>query len=107
MTVDQVAELTKIDPWFLRHIDEIIAEERALAAAKALAPERLRALKQQGFADVRLAALVGTTEDAVRAQREAAGIEPVYKTVDTCGADVEAHTPYLHSTYEQGGGQAQ
>ncbi len=102
MTVEQVAELTRIDPWFLRHIDEIIAEERALAAVKALAPERLRALKQQGFADVRLAALVGTTEDAVRAQREAAGIEPVYKTVDTCGAEFEAHTPYLYSTYELG-----
>src|SRR5713226_8487624 len=106
MTVEQVAELTRIDPWFLRHIDEIIAEERALAATKALAPERLRALKQQGFADPRLAALAGTTEDAVRAQREAAGIEPVYKTVDTCGAEFEAHTPYLYSTYEEGDDEA-
>src|SRR5881398_3732227 len=106
MTVDEVAGLTAIDPWFLRHIDEIIAEERALAAVKALAPERLRALKQQGFADLRLAALVGTTEDAVRAQREAAGIEPVYKTVDTCGAEFEAHTPYLYSTYEEGDDEA-
>src|SRR5216110_2914098 len=106
MTVDEVAGLTAIDPWFLRHIDEIIAEERALAASKALAPERLRALKRQGFADVRLAALVGTTEDAVRAQREAAGIEPVYKTVDTCGAEFEAHTPYLYSTYEEGDDEA-
>src|SRR5207245_10372614 len=83
MTVDEVAALTAIDPWFLRHVEEIIAEERTLAATKALAPERLRALTQQGFADVRLAALVGTTEDAVRAQREAAGIAPVYKTADT------------------------
>src|SRR5207245_734050 len=56
----------------------------------------------QGFADARLAELVGTTEDAVRAQREAAGLEPVYKTVDTCGAEFEAHTPYLYSTYEPG-----
>src|SRR6266516_7575892 len=102
MTVDEVAGLTAIDPWFLRHIDEIIAEERALAASKALAPARLRTLKQQGFADARLAELVGTTEDAVRAQREAAGLEPVYKTVDTCGAEFEAHTPYLYSTYEPG-----
>src|SRR5437773_544842 len=106
MTVEDVAALTAIDPWFLRHIDELIAEERALAAAKALAPERLRALKQQGFADVRLAALVGTTEDAVRARREAAGLEPVYKTVDTCGAEFEAHTPYLYSTYEEGDDEA-
>src|SRR5213593_4473665 len=102
MTVAEVAALTAIDPWFLRHINEIIAEERTLAATKALAPERLRTLKQQGFADARLAELVGTTEDAVRAQREAAGIEPVYKTVDTCGAEFEAHTPYLYSTYEEG-----
>src|SRR5216110_3167739 len=102
MTVAEVAALTAIDPWFLRHIDEIIAEERTLAATKALASERLRALKQQGFADARLAELVGTTEDAVRAQREAAGLEPVYKTVDTCGAEFEAHTPYLYSTYEPG-----
>src|SRR5437762_6387609 len=102
MTVAEVGALTAIDPWFLRHIDEIIAEERTLAATKALASERLRALKQQGFADARLAELVGTTEDAVRAQREAAGLEPVYKTVDTCGAEFEAHTPYLYSTYEPG-----
>src|SRR5213078_1954691 len=102
MTVAEVAALTAIDPWFLRHIDEIVAEEHALAAAKALAPARLRTLKQQGFADARLAELVGTTEDAVRAQREAAGLEPVYKTVDTCGAEFEAHTPYLYSTYEPG-----
>src|SRR3989442_579498 len=106
MTVDEVAALTAIDPWFLRHVEEIIAEERTLAATRALAPERLRALKQQGFADVRLAALVGTTEDAVRAQREGAGIEPVYKTVDTCGAEFEAHTPYLYSTYEEGDDEA-
>src|SRR5213594_604840 len=106
MTVAEVAALTAIDPWFLRHIDEIIAEERTLAATKALAPERLRTLKQQGFADARLAEVVGTTEDAVRAQREAAGIEPVYKTVDTCGAEFEAHTPYLYSTYEPGDDEA-
>src|SRR5207253_3729143 len=67
---------------------------------------RLRTLKQQGFADARLAELVGTTEDAVRTQREAAGLEPVYKTVDTCGAEFEAHTPYLYSTYEPGDDEA-
>src|SRR5437899_11954418 len=100
MTVEDVAALTAIDPWFLRHIDEIIAEERTLAATKALAPERLRALKQQGFADLRLAALGGTTADAVPAQRAAAGIAPVYKTVDTCGPELEAHPPSLYSTHD-------
>ncbi|HJQ84073.1 MAG TPA: carbamoyl-phosphate synthase large subunit [Candidatus Binatia bacterium] len=108
MTVAQVADATRIDPWFLRHVDELIAEERALAGAtlEALAPERLRALKQAGFADARLAELLGTGEDAVRARREALGLEPVYKTVDTCGAEFEAHTPYLYSTYEEGGDEA-
>src|SRR5205823_7505261 len=73
---------------------------------EALAPECLRALKQDGFADGRLAELLGVPEDAVRARREAAGIEPVYKTVDTCGAEFEAYTPYLYSTYEEGDDEA-
>src|SRR6184192_25709 len=101
--VDEVFALTAIDPWFLRHVEEIVAEERALAGQtiEALSAERLRALKQAGFADARLAELLGTTEDAVCARRTG-GIEPVYKTVDTCGAEFEAHTPYLYSTYEEG-----
>src|SRR5437867_6612524 len=103
LSVDEVFGLTAIDPWFLRHVEEIVAEERALAgqSIEALSAERLRALKQAGFADARLADLLGTTEDAVRARRTG-GIEPVYKTVDTCGAEFEAHTPYLYSTYEEG-----
>jgi carbamoyl-phosphate synthase large subunit len=103
MSVDDVAALTKIDPWFLRHLDEIIAEERALEGTglEALSAERLRKLKQDGFADARLAELVGATEDEVRARRTGA-IEPVFKTVDTCGAEFEAHTPYLYSTFEEG-----
>jgi carbamoyl-phosphate synthase large subunit len=103
-----IAGLTAIDPWFLRHVEEIVAEERALAGTSldALPIERLRALKQAGFADVRLARLLDTTEDAVRAKREAAGLEPVYKTVDTCGAEFEAFTPYLYSSYEPGDDEA-
>ncbi|HSV05313.1 MAG TPA: carbamoyl-phosphate synthase large subunit [Candidatus Binatus sp.] len=101
--VAEVARLTTIDPWFLRHVDEIIGEEQALAGAglESLTAERLRALKQAGFADARLAELLGTTEDDVR-DRRFGGIEPVYKTVDTCGAEFEAYTPYLYSTYEEG-----
>src|SRR6266850_1576422 len=108
LAVEEVAELTKIDPWFLRHVDEIVAEEGTLAgtALEAIPAGRLRALKQQGFADARLAELLGTTEDAVRARREAAALTPVYKTVDTCGAEFEAYTPYLYSTYEAGGDEA-
>ena len=108
MAVEDVAALTRIDPWFLRHVEEIIAEECVLGDAnlESLSVDRLRGLKQQGFSDTRLAELLGKTEDAVRATREAARLEPVYKTVDTCGAEFEAYTPYLYSTYEDGGDEA-
>src|SRR5579885_419848 len=100
--VARVAEATRIDPWFLGHVEEVLAEERALAGQglDGLDAERLRALKQQGFADARLAALLGVAEEAVRARREALGVRPVYKTVDTCGAEFVAYTPYLYSSYE-------
>src|SRR5215472_8888416 len=77
-TVERVAEATAIDPWFLRHIEEIIAEERALTGETlaALDGEQLRRLKQQGFSDARLAVLLGVAEGAVRERREAAGIRP-------------------------------
>jgi carbamoyl-phosphate synthase large subunit len=108
LTVDQVFELTRIDRWFLRHLDEIIDEEQALFGMHLgeLTSARLRALKQQGFADARLAALLGTTEAAVRERRQRDGLLPVYKTVDTCGAEFEAYTPYLYSTYESGDDEA-
>jgi carbamoyl-phosphate synthase large subunit len=77
------------------------------APLEALSAERLRALKQAGFSDARLATLLGTKEGVVRAQREALGIRPVYKTVDTCGAEFVAHTPYLYSTYEPGDDESQ
>jgi carbamoyl-phosphate synthase large subunit len=107
-TVERVAEATAIDPWFLRHIEEIVAEERALTGETlaALDAEQLRRLKQQGFSDARLAVLLGVAEGAVRERREAAGIRPVFKTVDTCGAEFEAFTPYLYSTYEPGDDEA-
>ncbi len=108
LRVDEVAALTRIDPWFLRHVDEIIADEKALAGTSLadLSAARLRALKQAGFADARLARLLGTSEAEVRARRQLHDVAPVYKTVDTCGAEFEAHTPYLYSTFESGGDEA-
>jgi carbamoyl-phosphate synthase large subunit len=108
MRVDEVAALTRIDPWFLRHVDEIIADEKALAGTSLadLTAERLRALKRTGFSDARLARLLGTAEAEVRARRQLQDIQPVYKKVDTCGAEFEAHTPYLYSTFESGGDEA-
>jgi carbamoyl-phosphate synthase large subunit len=101
-SVERLYEATRIDPWFLRQIDELIAEERALEGVGlgAVDAPRLRSLKQMGFSDVRLGRLLGVAEGAVRARREADGLDPVYKTVDTCGAEFEAFTPYLYSTYE-------
>src|SRR5262249_24953789 len=84
--------------------DEIVAEERVLGGVPlgALSTERMRELKQAGFSDMRLATVLGTTEVAVRERRETLGIRPVYKTVDTCGAEFLAHTPSLYSTFEPG-----
>ncbi len=96
--LEQVHAATKIDPWFLFHIQALIAEEARFANP---ATRDLARAKRSGFSDKRLAKLVGTSEDAIRAERLAAGITPVYKRVDTCGAEFEAHTPYLYSTYEQ------
>ena len=96
-STEQLFELSKIDPWFLENIEQIVAAEGSLS----LAPAALRRAKTMGFSDVRLAHLLGTTEEAVRQARRAAGIVPAYKTVDTCGAEFVAHTPYLYSTYDQ------
>ena len=101
-TVEQLFDRCKIDPWFLRNIEEIVAMEGALSAASE--PERgdwLLPAKQAGFSDRRLGQLWSLEETEVRALRHAAGVRPVYKRVDTCGAEFEAHTPYLYSTYEQ------
>jgi carbamoyl-phosphate synthase large subunit len=100
-TVEALHERTKIDPWFLRNLQEIaVAEANLSAAAEGDRDRLLRPAKQLGFSDARLAALWGTTEEAVREQRHRLGIRPVYKRVDTCAAEFVAHTPYLYSTYE-------
>ena len=100
--------LTYIDPWFLHNIEQIIAMEKRLVQATALVAKGgaelaalLREAKQYGFADRRLAVLWGITEDAVRQARWSLGVRPVYKRVDTCGAEFVAFTPYFYSTYEE------
>jgi len=103
LTVERAHELTRIDPWFLRQIQAMALDELAVAKAgslTAIIPD-LRRLKRGGLSDRRLAALTGSTEGDVRAARKAAGVIPVFKRVDTCGAEFEAHTPYLYSTYEE------
>ena len=102
LSVDELYELTAIDPWFLREVAEIVrTEERIAAKGLPSEPAALRALKAMGFSDKRLARLTGTTEKTVRDRRWAAGVRPVFKRVDTCAAEFEAYTPYLYSTYEE------
>ena len=108
MDVDELYQLSKIDPWFLDNIAQIIECEQEIrpasgsgeAAVAALPPGLLRRAKQMGFSDVHLGRLLGVSENDVRAERERLDVIPVYKTVDTCAAEFVAHTPYLYSTYE-------
>jgi len=100
-TVEELFTRTKIDPWFLENLREIaVAEMRLAAASTSERATWLRPAKEMGFSDARLAALWQLTEGEVRKQRWERGVLPVYKRVDTCGAEFEAHTPYLYSTYE-------
>jgi carbamoyl-phosphate synthase large subunit len=109
MTVDEIFSLSKIDPWFLRQLKQITDREKELKdlGARVLTDKSvsldhpLRQAKEYGFSDRRIARLLTTTEDAIRSMRMELGIMPVFKTVDTCAAEFEAHTPYLYSTYEK------
>jgi carbamoyl-phosphate synthase large subunit len=102
MSVDAMAELTQIDPWFLRQIEEIVEVEGRLRSfdLPGLPDTLLLRAKRFGFSDRQLAHLTGASEDEVRARRKASGIEPVYKRIDTCAAEFDAQTPYMYSTYE-------
>ena len=95
----EVHRLTKIDPWFINAIAEIVATESKIAV-KPLEPDLLREVKAMGFSDRRIAELRNTTENEIAQRRRDFGIRPVYKAVDTCGAEFQASTPYLYSTYE-------
>ncbi len=97
----ELHNLSKIDPWFLENIREIVAFETEVVRAGLDDPATLRHAKQLGFADQRIAELTGRSEREVRAARLAHGIRATFKTVDTCAAEFEAHTPYLYATYEE------
>jgi len=101
-SMEEVHQFTKIDPWFLVQIEQIVKIELQLeqSSLEALDADTLRGLKKKGFSDRRLAKLLKTTEAAVRARRIAQNIRPVYKRVDTCAAEFATDTAYLYSTYE-------
>ncbi|MEN8126569.1 MAG: carbamoyl-phosphate synthase large subunit [Planctomycetota bacterium] len=101
-TTEQIFELTMIDPWFLNHIRDIIKLEKKVkkAALSKMTPKLLRQIKEYGFSDKYVAEQIGVDETKFRNARKKKGVAAVYKMVDTCGAEFEAMTPYLYSTYE-------
>ena len=104
MSLDEVHQLTRIDPWFLAQIQDIVQTELELErhhTLEKLDRDRLYALKQKGFSDRRLAKLLHTTETAVRDRRRALQVRPVFKRVDTCAAEFSTETAYLYSTYDE------
>src|SRR5690242_16249090 len=102
-TLEEVHQLTRIDPWFLAQIKEIVDLEMELDDKRLseIDVDTMRVLKRKGFSDRRLAYLFNTSEAEVRAARHRSGIRPVYKRVDTCAAEFATRTAYLYSTYEE------
>ncbi len=106
--LNYIYELTKIDPWFLYHIQQICELEDKLheMARSGFNPSRwdsdmLKRVKEYGYSDIQLAHIFGTGEQKIREIRKQKGVEAVYKLVDTCAAEFEAYTPYYYSTYEE------
>ena len=108
-SIEELYALTKIDPWFLYNIKQIIEMEKDIREAAAenkgtdepITIDMLKAAKEYGFSDKRLAQLLDTNEKAIRDMRSRIGLRAVYKMVDTCAAEFKAYTPYLYSTYEK------
>jgi carbamoyl-phosphate synthase large subunit len=101
MSMEAIYDLTRIDPWFLDQIRQIVDMEQVIAAAgKDISALLLRQAKSTGFSDIQIANLIGLNEQAVKERRTEQGILPVYKLVDTCAAEFKAATPYYYSTYE-------
>jgi carbamoyl-phosphate synthase large subunit len=99
ITPTEIYEFSKIDRWFIDAVAELVAEEKRVATEPPDAAY-FREFKAMGFSDRRIAELRGVDETAVASARREAGVMPVFKSVDTCGAEFEAFTPYLYSTYE-------
>ncbi|MBB5020951.1 carbamoyl-phosphate synthase large subunit [Desulfurispira natronophila] len=103
-TLEKIHDLTNIDPWFLRQLQEIVQQDMELSklgSYRDIQRDVLLRIKQMGFSDVRIAQLTGTDELSIERLRQELGIEPVYKCIDTCAAEFPARTPYLYSTYEE------
>ena len=101
LTVDDIAQASGIDPWFLYQLQELVDAERWFGELARVGAAELKRMKRLGFSDFQLAALRNITEAAIREQRWSFGIHPVYKTVDTCAGEFPSATPYLYSSYDE------
>ncbi len=103
MSLDELFDLTKIDPWFLEWLFDLIETEKEIAksAGKNISAKRMLGWKRKGFSDRRLAQLLQTTEDKVRKLRHEKKVRPVFKRVDSCAAEFATSTAYMYSTYEE------
>jgi len=103
MSLEEVYELSAVDPWFLAQIEDLVGEEAMVReqGMDALDAVRLKQLKQKGFSDSRLAGLLGVPETGVRRLRERLNVRPVFKRVDTCAAEFATSTAYMYSTYDE------
>jgi carbamoyl-phosphate synthase large subunit len=102
-SLERLYEMTKIDHWFLRQIEQLIETETVLQGKTLTDMDEtaMRYVKRQGFSDVRLASLLESTEDSVRIHRQALGVLPIYKRVDTCAAEFSTPTAYFYSSYDE------
>jgi carbamoyl-phosphate synthase large subunit len=100
--IAEIYRLSRVDPWFLEQLQDVMEIQKDIEGRKLedISPELLRSFKEVALSDRRLAYLTNKSEDEVRAHRKILGVVPVYKRVDTCGAEFESFTPYLYSTYE-------
>jgi carbamoyl-phosphate synthase large subunit len=103
LSFQEIHGLTRIDPWFLAQIEDLVRSEELIRACsvESLQKTQLWELKRKGFSDARIAQLLGDSESRVREHRHALGIRPVYKRVDTCAAEFATTTAYMYSTYEE------
>ncbi|MBN8892611.1 MAG: carbamoyl phosphate synthase large subunit [Rhodospirillales bacterium 70-18] len=104
LSVEDIHDACKFDPWFLRELERIVHAERGLEAGLPQEAGALRRLKALGFSDIRLGQLAGVPATEVAALRARLGVQPVYKRIDTCAAEFASATPYMYSTYEGGFG---
>ncbi|MEP6707523.1 MAG: carbamoyl-phosphate synthase large subunit, partial [Pyrinomonadaceae bacterium] len=102
-SIEEIHRLSRIDPWFLDQLLQVMQIQESVEGheLEQIPADTLRAFKEIALSDRRLAYLTNRSEDEVRAYRKQLGVVPVYKRVDTCGAEFESHTPYLYSTYEE------